>query len=181
MSRHRWSRMEVGTDLVELVYEIVPSGMRVTSKDMCKLSDILFKECCKRFKQLSSALLRSVSSAGGGNGQAISHQDMLASAAELNLLLRSCLKIQDLLKQQNIHDENGRCLFLIVRTLSQLVLSGECSTILEDSYSIKITYGSDWSTSLFAKEFFAFIDSLEQTDLCTPVLSSITEVNINLP
>ncbi|XP_017240369.1 uncharacterized protein LOC108213140 isoform X2 [Daucus carota subsp. sativus] len=176
LSRNRWSCMKVGTDLAQLDYEIVPSGMRVTSKDMCRLSDILFKEFCKRFKQLHSDLC--VSSASEGNKQAISHPDTLASAAELYVLLRCCLKIQDLLKRQNIHDENGQSLFMIARTLSQLVSSAESSTSFGNSYS-SINNGNKGSANSFAKEFVAFIFSLKLTDSCIPVLSSIIEVFVD--
>lgn len=179
LSRSRWACKEEGTGLIHFVYEIVPSGMRITSKDLCRLSDILFKEFCKRFKQFNSAL--SVSSDSRADKQAISHPDMLASSAELNLLLRCCLKLQDLLKQQSINDENGRCLFVILRTLSQFVSSGESSISLEHMCSSKICYGDDGSASISAKEFVALICSLELTDSCYPVLSSIIEVNTNLP
>ncbi|KAK1403687.1 hypothetical protein POM88_003292 [Heracleum sosnowskyi] len=177
MSRNQWFCKEVGTDVVQLIYEIFPSRMRVTSKDLCRLSDILFKEFCKRFKQFNSAL--SVSSDTEGDNQAISHPDMLVSSTELNLLLRCCLKIQDLLKQQGIHDENGRCLFVVLRTLSKLVSSGESSIRLEHLHSSKINYGDDGSTNISAKEFVAFICSLRLTDSCIPVLSSIIEVFVD--
>ncbi|XP_074371457.1 uncharacterized protein LOC141712420 isoform X6 [Apium graveolens] len=173
LSRSLWSCKEEGTGLVHFVYEIVPSGMRVTSEDLCRLSDILFKEFCKCFKQCNSDL--SVSSDSKGDKQAISHPDMLASSAELSILLRCCLKIQDLLNQQGINDENGRRLFVILRTLSQLVSSGESSISLEDLCSSKICYGEDGSGSISAKEFVALICSLELTDSCIPVLSSIIE------
>ncbi|XP_074371456.1 uncharacterized protein LOC141712420 isoform X5 [Apium graveolens] len=177
LSRSLWSCKEEGTGLVHFVYEIVPSGMRVTSEDLCRLSDILFKEFCKCFKQCNSDL--SVSSDSKGDKQAISHPDMLASSAELSILLRCCLKIQDLLNQQGINDENGRRLFVILRTLSQLVSSGESSISLEDLCSSKICYGEDGSGSISAKEFVALICSLELTDSCIPVLSSIIEVFVD--
>lgn len=173
LSRNQWSCMEVGTDLVQLTYEIVPSGMRVTIKDMCRLSDILFKEFCKQFNSVLC-----VGSDSEGDKQAISHTK-LASVAELNLLLRCCLKIQDLLKRQNIHDENGRCIFVILRTLSQLASSGESSIRLEHLNSCKINYGDDGSTNISANEFVAFISPLKLTDSCIPVLSSIIEVFVD--
>lgn len=179
LSSHPRSHKKEGADLNDLVFEIGPHGIRVKSKDICRLSYILFKELCKSFKQLLSSF-HDVSPSRAAIGPASSHPDMLVVAEELNLLLRNCIIILDLLDfRPDLCLENGQVLLMIVRILSLLESTGrnEKNAIsFEQLFSSESACGQDSFTTLLTKEFGASLSSLELSDSCIHLLSAMLEV-----
>ncbi|XP_057469958.1 uncharacterized protein LOC130758950 isoform X1 [Actinidia eriantha] len=154
-------------------------GVRVPFGDISSLSDALFRELSQTFKQFLSALHGITASRD--IGQASLHFDIEASAEQLNLLLRCCMVMLNLLvTDQYCLLRNGQILLDIQGELCSLnlVQGNEENTISIEKVSREFTYkGSDCATSLsLTEDIVASLHFLEPVDPCLPFLCSLLEV-----
>ncbi|XP_057469959.1 uncharacterized protein LOC130758950 isoform X2 [Actinidia eriantha] len=154
-------------------------GVRVPFGDISSLSDALFRELSQTFKQFLSALHGITASRD--IGQASLHFDIEASAEQLNLLLRCCMVMLNLLvTDQYCLLRNGQILLDIQGELCSLnlVQGNEENTISIEKVSREFTYkGSDCATSLsLTEDIVASLHFLEPVDPCLPFLCSLLEI-----
>ncbi|GFY85280.1 hypothetical protein Acr_04g0000180 [Actinidia rufa] len=152
-------------------------GVWVPFGDISCLSDVLFKELSQAFKQFLSALHGIAAS--GDIGQASLHFDIQANAEQLNLLLRCCMVMLNLL----VNDQyrllrNGQILLDILGELCSLnlVQENEENIIGIEKVSREFTYkGNDCATSL-TEDIIASLHFVEPVDPYLPFLCSLLEV-----
>lgn len=112
LCRNRQCRSNNGFESNILSVEI----SKVLSKDIIRLSDVLFKELFQRFERLFSALRNDPSSIDVEDGNPA--LDMAEAAEIVNWLLRCCLVLLILLQdQQIILLEKGQVLLRVLRSL----------------------------------------------------------------
>ncbi|GFZ09749.1 hypothetical protein Acr_21g0003480 [Actinidia rufa] len=152
-------------------------GVRVPFGDISSLSDVLFKELSQTFKRFLSALHGITASRD--IGQANLHFDIEANAEQLNLLLRCCMVMLNLLVTDQYRLlRNGQILLDIQGELCSLnlVQGNEENTISIEKVSREFTYkGSDCATSL-TEDIVASLHFVEPVDPCLPFLCSLLEV-----
>ncbi|KAK3006088.1 hypothetical protein RJ639_016532 [Escallonia herrerae] len=173
-----WGRAKKGNGLNELIMEIDQNGIRVTSTDICRLSESLSQEFYKRFMQLLTAIRDTSATSALGRLRS----DTWPAAKELYLLLRCCLIVFNMLVLQQHLVENGRILLLIIRCLSLLDLNGgkHNSVInLGQLLTCEGKYKDSDCTTFVTVELVTSLSSLEQSDPCIPFLSVMLEVFID--
>ncbi|CAK9158135.1 unnamed protein product [Ilex paraguariensis] len=178
LSSNQQRSANYGDHLDDLDMEIGRYGIRVAFKQICKLSSILFKELSKRFNKFFATL--SDVSTRSALGQAGLPLDMRIAAETVNLLLRCCMVILNLLvPQQYLLLENGKVLLEILRKLGSLdlVRTQDKDTIsFEKSVSHGCTYIDKGCTTSVREDFVASLHFLEPSDPHRPFLCAMLEV-----
>ncbi|KAF8411882.1 hypothetical protein HHK36_004440 [Tetracentron sinense] len=161
---------------------------KLTFTDICNLSNSLFKELCRRFEQLFSALHHVT--ANVVFGQVSIYSDIWGPPEELTLLLRCCMVILRLLEfDQNLLLQKCQILLEILSKLCSpdVMLHISCiagrnknsAISFKRSVSRECTYSSDGGITSSVEEFDASLCFIEQSDLFLPFLCSIHEVFVD--
>ncbi|KAG5544441.1 hypothetical protein RHGRI_017012 [Rhododendron griersonianum] len=150
-------------------------GIRVSLEDIYSLSDILFKELSKTFNQFLSAL-RAVS-VKRALRQASLHSAIWAITELLNLLLRCCMVILNLLVPDRAL-ENGQVLLDILGELCSLGLpqENEENIIGFEKVSLKYTYKYNHCTASSNEDIVASLHFMEPVNPSLPFLRALLEV-----
>ncbi|CAI9755953.1 unnamed protein product [Fraxinus pennsylvanica] len=175
-SIRQWS-VKCAVGLNDFDLEIYHEGIKVAFGDVCRLSDVLFKEINERFKHFL-ALCENLASKNFE--EVSSHSDLLDAAEIVNLLLRCCLVLLILLvAQQNLFLEKGLILFRILRQLSSpnsLVRKEKSAFNFEKSVSHECARGDSNCTTSYAEDFTASFYILEPSNLYLFFQSAMLEV-----
>ncbi len=149
-----------------------------------KLSEILFEELDRRFKQFFVSDLRDVSR-GTKSGT-----EIWPSVDQLNLILRCCLVVLNLLElDPSFSYEKARVLLSIMKILVSFGSSGESerkrkrsksSVKFEKLFSREFVLNSgvngDGCITSLAEDFAASLCFVEPSDPCRPFLCAVLEV-----
>ncbi|XAR57459.1 hypothetical protein NMG60_11025612 [Bertholletia excelsa] len=149
----------------------------VSFEDLCSLSDILFKELPEMFKQFISTM-RDVSTSGAQGPKSL-HLNTLETAEQLNLLLRCCMVMLNLLvSDQHRLLDNGQILLSILGKLFSLypIQRNKESTISFEKFSCQYVYeGKDCATS-FNEDIVASLHFVDPVDPCLSFICNMLEV-----
>ncbi|XP_057973762.1 uncharacterized protein LOC131161801 isoform X2 [Malania oleifera] len=154
--------------------EFRPNGSKRMFRYLCDLSDNIFRELPKRFRELFTALHDSSSV------QASSDFDIWAMAEEFNLILRCCLVFLNLLEYDlNLLLEKCRVLLAILSRLcsSNFIHGGKRNAFSFKKFvSCEGAYGNNVNITSFSEDYIATLSFLEQSDPCLPSLRPMLEV-----
>ncbi|KVH07109.1 uncharacterized protein LOC112504409 [Cynara cardunculus var. scolymus] len=155
-----------GADLNELFMKTNEGEVRLSLRDVCTLSNVLFKDLQRRLKQLHS-----------------SKHDVSATRSleleQLNLLIRCCMvTLTFRVPQQHLLD-SGRVLLLIFKMLSLLEVAegGHGNVNFNKSLSCQCMYSGENYSDSFAK--VSSLSSLELFEPCVPFITAILQVVID--
>ena len=121
------TRSNDGATLDYLNLEFNQNGLTVKLKEIRDLSDILFEQLDRRFKQIYDGFQDA--SADQATGQAVSHSNSWASFEELILILRCCMVILSLMPDLSLLMEKGQVLLSVLgRLVSSSNADDDCCT-----------------------------------------------------
>ncbi|XP_052203573.1 uncharacterized protein LOC127808903 isoform X3 [Diospyros lotus] len=166
-----------GVDLTFGDIETGRQGIRVSLEDICGLSDALFKNLSVMFKQFLFSLQDVTPRQALVEASLCSHIE--ATSEQLNLLLRCCLVILNLLCfDQHRLLENGQVLLALLEELSSLtsVIGNEKISIGFEKVSCAYSYKDLDSASSFTEDLVASLHFIEPSDPCLPFLCTMLEV-----
>ncbi|KAL6972223.1 mitogen-activated protein kinase [Sarracenia purpurea var. burkii] len=165
-----------GADVTFCDIKIGWCGIRVPFEDIFCLSDILFQELYEMFMWFLSTLYDV--SANHALGRTILHLDIQVTAEQLNLLLRCCLVMLNLL----VHDQSrllkkGQVLSMLRELCSlNLIQGNEESTINFEKVSRAYTFDDNDCTTSLSEDIVASLHFMEPVDPCLPFLCALLEV-----
>ncbi|KAL7263555.1 hypothetical protein ACSBR1_001670 [Camellia fascicularis] len=166
-----------GTDSTFCSNGIGQYGIKVSFEDICSLSDISFKELSKMFRQFLSVLPDV--SASQSPGQSRMQVDIRATAEQLNLLLRCCMVLLNLLVADQYRLlENGQVLLDILRELcsQNLTNRNDNNTISFEKVYHKYIYNDNDCSTSFTEDIVASLHFMEPVDLRLHYLCTMLEV-----
>ncbi|KAL3513375.1 hypothetical protein ACH5RR_026092 [Cinchona calisaya] len=152
----------------------------VQTKDIKRLSDVLFEELSQRFERFLSALRNDSSNKEVQNCNLA--MDIAEAAEIVNWLLRCCLIVLILLQdQQSVLLEKGQVLLWILQSLCSLnlnVKNERRAFRFEKSVSRACEHGDSVCTTS-TEDFVASLHFLEPSDSRIPLVSAMLEVMLD--